>query len=72
MHKATGGLIRADFALEDDKLKNIPISGDYFCFPRDVIDRLTTKLEDCPLDGIPKVVEDFYQIEKFELVCYKI
>jgi hypothetical protein len=34
LHKATGGLIRADYALEDGKMKDVCISGDFFLFSR--------------------------------------
>ena len=33
IHKATCGLIRADFALDDGLIKDVFISGDFFCFP---------------------------------------
>jgi lipoate-protein ligase A len=64
MHKATGGLIRAEFAVEDGNYKGVSISGDFFCFPRDSIDRLEAKLEDCPVDNISNVITAFYQTEE--------
>ena len=67
IHKATGGLIRADFALDDGLVKDVFISGDFFCFPVDAIDRLAAKLEACPLDNIANVVTDFYKAEETEI-----
>jgi lipoate-protein ligase A len=63
IHKATGGLLRADFTVDDGAIKNVFISGDFFCFPVDAIDRLAAKLEACSLDNIPNVVTAFYQAE---------
>jgi len=67
MHKAAGGLIRAEFTVEDGKYKDVTISGDFFCFPRDSVDRLAAKLEDCKKDNVADVVSNFYQTEEFEI-----
>jgi lipoate-protein ligase A len=67
IHKATGGLIRADFALDEGLIKDVFISGDFFCFPVDAIDRLAAKLEACPLANISNVVTDFYKAEDTEI-----
>jgi lipoate-protein ligase A len=37
LHKATGGLIRADYEIDEDRFKGISLSGDFFCFPEDTI-----------------------------------
>jgi lipoate-protein ligase A len=67
MHKAPGGLIRADYVLEEGKFTKLSISGDYFCFPRDVVHRLATRLQGCSQENVPSVVEAFYETEEFEL-----
>jgi len=67
IHKATGGLLRADFTVNDGTIKDIFISGDFFCFPVEAIDRLAAKLEACALDNIANVVTAFYQAEDFEI-----
>ena len=67
IHKATGGLIRADFVLDDGLIKGVFISGDFFCFPVDAVDWLAAKLEACPLDNIANVVTDFYKAEDTEI-----
>ena len=67
MHKATGGLIRVEFTIEDGKYKSVTISGDFFSFPRDAVVRLAAMLEDCRTDNASKVISDFYQTEKFEI-----
>jgi hypothetical protein len=66
MHKAAGGLIRVEFTVEDGKYKGVSISGDFFCFPRDSVDRLAAALEDCAADNVSNVVSGFYQTEEFE------
>jgi len=67
MHKAVGGLIRAEFAIEDGKYKDVSISGDFFCFPRNCVDRLALKLEDCYVGNVSSVITDFYQTEGLEI-----
>jgi len=66
MHKAAGGLIRAEFVVEDGCYKEVAISGDYFCFPKDTVSRLQSSIEDSPTKEILKVVTDFYQMGRFE------
>lgn len=65
MHKATGGLIRTEFCVEGGKYKDVTISGDFFCFPRDSVDRLAVMLEDYPVVNISHAIADFYQSEEF-------
>jgi len=67
MHKTTGGLLRVEFTVEDGKYKGVTISGDFFCFPRDSVDRLAAMLEDCITDNVTKVVSDFYQTDDLEI-----
>ena len=67
IHKATGGLLRADFTVDDGTIKDVFISGDFFCFPVDAVDRLAAELKACALDNIENVVTAFYQAEDFEI-----
>ena len=67
MHKAVGGLIRAEFVIKDDRYKDVAISGDFFCFPKDTIDRLAAKLENCSSEDVSAVISGFYQTEEFDL-----
>jgi lipoate-protein ligase A len=67
MHKAAGGLIRVEFTIEDGKYKGVAISGDFFCFPRDSVERLAAMLEDCTTHNVSNVVSDFYQTEEFDI-----
>jgi len=67
MHKAAGGLIRAEFLIEDGRFKDVAVSGDYFCFPKDTVDRLAAAVEGAPVNGVSDVVADFYRMGGFEL-----
>ena len=66
MHKATGGLIRAEFVVEDGCYKEVAISGDYFCYPKDTVRRLQSAIEGSPTKEILKVLTDFYRMGRFE------
>ena len=67
MHKATGGLIRAEFVVKDGHFSEVTISGDYFCFPKDTVGRLAMAIEDSPVEKIDQVIASFYRQGKFEL-----
>ncbi len=67
IHKATGGLMRAEFAVENGKYKDVSISGDFFCFPRNTIDLLSAKLEECPVGNISEVINAFYETEGIDI-----
>jgi lipoate-protein ligase A len=67
MHKASGGLIRAEFAIEGGKYKGVTISGDFFCFPKDTVGRLASTLEDCLADNVFNTITDFYQTKKIDI-----
>jgi lipoate-protein ligase A len=67
MHKAPGGLIRSEFAVADGRYKDVAISGDFFCFPQDSIDRLAAIIEDSPVADISIAIADFYQTGKIDV-----
>jgi lipoate-protein ligase A len=60
VHKAPGGLIRADFEVKEGSFGEISISGDFFCFPEDAIEGLEAKLEGKPIQKAQKLLSDFY------------
>jgi lipoate-protein ligase A len=72
MHKATGGLIRAEFIVEDGQYKSVSISGDFFCFPADTVVRIEKALEGCPVDDVIPVLIHYYDNQKFELPGIKV
>ena len=66
IHKATGGLIRADFETRDGRFENISISGDFFCYPPQAVSRLETILQGCSVKDVENVLTDFYETENVE------
>jgi len=67
IHKASGGLIRAEFAIEEGKYKGVTVSGDFFCFPKNSVDRLAAALENCIADHVADAIANFYQTEKIDI-----
>jgi len=67
VHKATGGLIRAEFLVDDGRFREVSISGDYFCFPHDTVSRLAAVLEGSPVHEAFTRITDFYRRGQFEL-----
>lgn len=67
MHKAPGGLVRADFAVDDGKLRDVSISGDFFCLPKSTIKKLTAELENCYIKDVSNKIREFYSSYKFEI-----
>jgi hypothetical protein len=64
IHKAAGGLIRVEFTIEDGRYKDVAISGDFFCFPRDSVERLAASLENRSTENLTNIVSDFYQTKE--------
>jgi lipoate-protein ligase A len=60
MHKAVGGLLRADFELVDGRFRDICLSGDFFCFPEEAVDRLESMLNGSPINEAATLLELFY------------
>ena len=67
MHKAPGGLIRADFEVCEGQLSRVSISGDFFCYPKDAITRLESMLEGTSIAETQNVLQKFYNQEDLEI-----
>ena len=67
LHKASGGLIRAEYAIDDGRFADVSISGDFFCFPKDAIDLLAVSLEGCLTNEASTVLNNFYSNQEFEM-----
>lgn len=49
--KTPGGkLVQVDFDLEDERLINVMVSGDFFLYPEDAIGPITAAIEGSPAD----------------------
>jgi lipoate-protein ligase A len=65
-HKAPGGLIRADYEVKEGRIKEVSVSGDFFCFPRTGIRELEERLEDQPVDRMASLLKAFYSEDRVE------
>ena len=65
--KAPGGLIRTAFELNGDVISNLSISGDFFCYPSNVISMLEDTLEGAKQSEIASRVEKFYENPDVEI-----
>ena len=66
IHKAEGGLIRADFEVREGNFGNVRLSGDFFCYPEGAIERLESRLEGQRTDEIFVLLQQFYSGEDVE------
>ena len=49
--KTPGGkLVQVDFDLEDERLRNVQVSGDFFLYPDDALASITAAVEGSPAD----------------------
>jgi lipoate-protein ligase A len=60
MYKAQGGLIRADYEVREGRLTHVRLSGDFFCYPEEAIEKLEAKLEGQPIDESIILLQQFY------------
>jgi len=60
VHKARGGMIRADFEVYEGRLTGVSISGDFFCYPAGGTRRLEAELEGRMIPEIREVIEALY------------
>jgi len=72
VHKARGGLIRADFEVREGRLGRVCLSGDFFYFPGKAVTRLESRLEGRPTEEAPTVLTQFYSEEGIEIPGIKV
>lgn len=65
IHKSKGGLIRSFVILENGKIKDITISGDFFLFPEEAVFKILDNLKGTPAkrEDLLKNIEDTYAKE---------
>jgi lipoate-protein ligase A len=68
IHKSKGGLIRSFVILENGKIKDITISGDFFLFPEEAVFKLLENLKGTPAkrEELLKNIEDTYAKENIQ------
>jgi lipoate-protein ligase A len=60
IHKAAGGLIRADFEIRDGAYHEVCLSGDWFCYPREATQALELQIVGISIEKLRSVIEEFY------------
>ena len=62
IHKSPGGLIRISLINENDIIREVHISGDFFFFPANDLPRLETRLDGVPINRelVFQVIKNFY------------
>lgn len=68
IHKSKGGLIRSFVILENGKIKDITISGDFFLFPEEAVFRILENLKGTPAkrEELLKNIEETYAKENIQ------
>ena len=66
VHKAAGGLIRADFEVIDGVFGKTHISGDFFCYPDSGIEWLEAALDGQPISQVGDFLRKFYSKNPIE------
>lgn len=66
MHKATGGLIRADFEVREGRFGSVSLSGDFFCFPEEAVTWLELELEGRSVEDVQILLEEFYSEKEID------
>lgn len=66
MHKAMGGLIRADFEMREGRYWDVTISGDFFCYPKHAVNELEAAIHGVAADELRLMLERFYDERPLE------
>jgi len=61
MHKASGGLIKAVYELNEGRIKGLNFSGDFFIYPHDGLTRLEAVLEGKTPAELDQALKAFYR-----------
>ncbi len=64
--KVEGGLLRIDLELENNVIKNIMISGDFFFFPEEKLEELEKELKGKNINESLNVIKEFYTKNNIE------
>jgi lipoate-protein ligase A len=66
MHKAKGGLIRANIEVMGETFGGLSFSGDFFCFPEEGIEWMELWLQGKPIEKAKSLLERFYAEKQIE------
>ena len=59
MHKAQGGLIRAEFSVDEERLLDVSITGDFFSYPKNAVEELEECLDGTELSQLVEKLDEF-------------
>jgi lipoate-protein ligase A len=60
------GLIRATLEVQDGRLADVSLSGDFFCYPQDTVEQLESALKGTPVEEAEATVSAFYAQHEVE------
>ncbi|HDN81010.1 MAG TPA: lipoate--protein ligase family protein [Chloroflexi bacterium] len=60
VYKAPGGLIRAVYRLEEGRIYDVSLSGDFFFYPSEALEELEMALEGVALEDVEATIERFF------------
>jgi lipoate-protein ligase A len=66
LHKAPGGLIRATIEVQEDRLVDVALSGDFFCYPQEAIEQLEVALRGSRVKDAETTLTAFYDQRPIE------
>ena len=66
LHKAPGGLIRADVETQQEKILSVGLSGDFFFYPADLLAELERALSGVPLSAARETIAAYYRAQNIE------
>ncbi|MEW5726109.1 MAG: lipoate protein ligase C-terminal domain-containing protein, partial [Thermodesulfobacteriota bacterium] len=72
VHKAPGGLIRAVFDLDEGRIRNLELSGDFFAYPPEALAGLEAALEGTTPAEAEEKLQAFYRSGRVETPGVKV
>jgi len=67
VHKAAGGLLRASYRICDGRFEDLMISGDFFCYPRHVVENLSLRLAGERVNNLKAVLKGMCEDRSVEV-----
>ncbi|RLG27500.1 lipoate--protein ligase family protein [Methanosarcinales archaeon] len=69
LHKSRGGLIRCEVTLEDDRIMDIILSGDFFLYPEDALLHIADALRGLSISSRELLVTTIHDVySKHEII----
>lgn len=66
VYKAPGGLIRAIYRVEEGRICDVSLSGDFFFYPANALEELERALEGIRVEELEAAIEDFFASRRVE------